>query len=561
MLENLSIKDFALIEQVNIDWQEGLNVLTGETGAGKSVLIDALHAVLGGKVGPASIRVGCEKAVIEAIFSASPVVIGWLKTNELLDSETSQLVISREISKSGSRVRINGILVNHRLVQEIGSMLLAIHAQHEAHTLMSSGYQLDMLDSAGDAKHKKELERTKILYAKRRDFQLQLQELIGSEEGRLRRLDFARFQLQELEEAAIENENEDQELDQQQSVLANASLLEDLVQSAYKGLGGANSEDQCAIDLVQGAMADLEKANRIDPSLEDSLGLLQDALANLEESMRNLRRYSDALDTDPETLHQVESRIAALVSVKRKYGPTLRDAVHHREHLFGEIEKLSESESKAKDLEVELLAIENELQTVCEQISTNRKKLAATLSRQIQRELADLGMQHALFEVALQTTAEIASTGKDRVDFLIAPNPGQPLMPLAKIASGGELSRVMLAIKTIFAKADKIPTVIFDEIDTGLSGKVLQSMRDKLANLAKSHQILCITHQPIIASVADNHIQVEKIQSQSKTEVTVRTLSEEERPHALASMASGQANAEEALNFARALINDANLLK
>jgi DNA repair protein RecN (Recombination protein N) len=563
MLDNIVIKDFALIEKVCVEWTPGLNVLTGETGAGKSVLIDALYAVLGGKTGSSAIRIGREKASIEATFICSPTVSAWLKQNELVDDGPSKAIVSREIGKSGSRVRINGTLVNHAMVQELGTMLLTIHAQHEAHTLMSTQYQMDMVDSSGDSTHKRDLEKLKLLYLKRKELQSNLKELNGSEDERLRRLDFARFQLQELEEAALTNENEDEELDYHQKILANAALLEELVNGAYTALNGGNDSEEtsCAADLVQKSIADLEKASRFDEELKEIVNALATSQAHIEEAVSGLRRYASALDSDPQTLATVESRMAALVQIKRKYGPKLVDAIKHRDGLAEEIDRLDNSQVRVAELENELAVIQNDLSAAAEKLSERRKKIAQTLSQTIQKELSELGMAQCKFKIEVSETEEIGSSGQDRVEFLIAPNPGQPLMPLGKIASGGELSRIMLAIKSIFASSDQVSTVIFDEIDTGLSGKVLQSMRDKLARLAKSHQILCITHQPIIASVADNHIQVEKTHSENDTKVSTRKLSQDERTTALAAMASGEGEAEVALSFARALIDQANQLK
>ena len=562
MLENLVIKDFALIEKVCVEWKPGLNVLTGETGAGKSVLIDALHAVLGGKTGASAIRIGSDKASIEASFICKPAISGWLKTNELIDDDPGRVIISREISKSGSRVRINGTLVNHALVQELGAMLLTIHAQHEAHTLISAQYQLDMVDSSGDANHKRDLEKLKLLYIKRKDLIANLKDLNGSEDERLRRLDFARFQLQELEEAELTNSSEDEELDHQQTILANVALLEELVNTAYASLNGGDSDDtSCATDLLQKSIADVEKASRYDNGLQETLAQLASSQAHMEEAVAGLRRYAATLDSDPQTLTSVENRIASLVHIKRKYGPTLENAIKHRDDLAEEIDKLANSQVRVAELEDELAVIQKELAAVAVRMSDRRQKLAHALSDTIQRELGELGMAQCKFKIEVTILEEIGAAGQDRIEFLIAPNPGQPLMSLGKIASGGELSRIMLAIKSIFASSDQVSTVIFDEIDTGLSGKVLQSMRDKLARLAKSHQILCITHQPIIASVADNHIQVEKTHSANTTKVSTKQLSHDERTTALAAMASGEGGAEVALNFARSLIDQANQLK
>lgn len=562
MLESLIIRDFALIERVDVRWTEGLNVLTGETGAGKSVLMDALSAVLGGKAGPSCIRNGAEKASIEATFAPSPLVVAWAREQQLIDEEVAEIVISREITRSGSRIRINGTLVNQSIVQDLGKLLLTVHAQHEARTLMSPQAQLELLDGLGPDPHRKNIEKHRTLYARKRELQQQLSELQVSEDERLRRLDFARFQLSELTEARLSEENEDHELTCQVQKLSNVVQLESAAGRAQAALngegsggggGGSDSEERCALDLLQLALSEVERAARYDDVVDHIAESLRSSLACLEDSISELRRYRDGLDGDPESLANAETRLAALATIKRKYGPTLKEAIARQDALSDEIERLEGSQEQIEELTREFDEVEEDLKKSAATISSARVKLSRELSRAVEKELADLGMDRCRFEIGIQQQ-DVGPFGSDRIEFMIAPNPGQPAMPLAKIASGGELSRIMLAIKSIFAAADRVPTVIFDEIDTGLSGKVLQSMRDKLSALSKSHQILCITHQPIIAAVANNHIEVQKRHNKTSTFVSAAMLEEEDRVKALAGMASGQEDEEVALNFARSLM-------
>lgn len=563
MLESLEIREFALIENVKVEWTPGLNILTGETGAGKSIIIDALNAVLGGKAGASFIRAGAEKASIEASFKTNPLISAWLKKSELIDDEMSTLTVSREINKSGSRIRINGTLVNSAIVQELAQLLLTIHAQHEARTLMSPQSQLEMLDSLGDQPHRKLIEKVRTLWSRRKELVAQIKDLDTSEDERLRRLDFIRFQVTELTDAQLQDPAEDEELTRQQKVLANVAQLSNAATIAYEVLMGGenNSGDSSTIDLLQTSLAEVERGARLDEELNEPADLLKQSLANIEEAARYLRRYGAGLDTDPEALSNLEARLAVLASVKRKYGPELVDAIANQNKLLEEVDKLENAQAATEHLQEELTALDAELNEAASELSAKRQKLGKRLSEQVLTELIDLGMERCKFEIKFDSTPEVTSTGSDRAEFLMAPNPGQPLMPLAKIASGGELSRVMLAVKSIFASADGVSTVIFDEIDTGLSGRVLQAMRDKLARLAKSHQILCITHQPIIASVADNHIEVQKEHSKDLTKVYARQLQGDQRLRSLASMASGQEDAEVALNFARSLMEQANHLR
>lgn len=592
MLLELEIRDFALIDHIRVSFTRGFNVLTGETGAGKSILIDALNAVLGGKVGASVIRPGAERAVIEGCFQPTAEISAWLKHNQLEEADGESLMLSREINKSGSRMRINGTLVNMTTVQDLRQKLLTIHAQHEARTLMSPQAQLDLLDGLGDEAHRKLISRARSVYAKRKEISSQLSELALSEGERQRRLDFAQFQLAELVEADLDDVDEDTNISAHIKKLANVVELETSLSLCQQLLSDGDGEGvPGAVDLLQRAVAELSAAAELDGSLTSICESLNSCLDTIEQDQRSLRRYRESLDTDPETLSNLEERMTILATVKRKYGPNLSDALARQAELEGEIDRLQNSGQQSETLSEEHAKLVEESLKIATELSGKRKALATKLAKGIQTELCDLGMERCKFEISFtklesvekidaaaasasgesseekdaeQVTAgpvaNVGPTGFDRVDFLISPNPGQPLLPLSKIASGGELSRVMLVIKSIFAEADNVSTVIFDEIDTGLSGRVLQSMRDKLAKLARSHQILCITHQPIIASVADNYIEVRKQQTAQATRISVAALEEQQRVQSLASMASGQTT-EEALKFAQALYSDSQKIR
>ncbi|HNB24639.1 MAG TPA: DNA repair protein RecN, partial [Candidatus Melainabacteria bacterium] len=288
---------------------------------------------------------------------------------------------------------------------------------------------------------------------------------------------------------------------------------------------------------------------------------LKTSLFHLEESLAELRRYQDTLDSDPETLNHLENRLSVITGIKKKYGPTLATAIETREALKIEIDNLTRSSEKIQEIKLEAEQLYHRLIKIAEKLSESRKKLAADLGAKVQKELRDLGMERAVFHIEIERMPEPTALGVDKLEFQIAPNPGLPAQSLSKIASGGELSRIMLAVKSIFAAGDHVPTVIFDEIDTGMSGKALQAVRDKLAVLSKSHQILCITHQPIIAAVADSHIEVAKRQTAKETNVSVKTLKGDERLKQLAQMASGEGDTKAALDFARALVAQANQIR
>ncbi len=570
MLQSLRIKNFALIEDLEMTCAAGLNVLTGETGAGKSILIDALNILLGEKAGPAFIRNGSDKAVIEGLFQIGPAVIIWLKNNELADQSqdddspdnqsSAELFITREITKTGSRFRINGVLVNQALLVELKQMLIHMHAQHEARTLLSSQFQLNILDGLADAAHFNKLAAIKAAYEEKAQLQKELAQLQMSEEDRIRKLDFARFHLEELQNANLKEVDEDEQLAAKQMILANVAQLELAAMTAYNALVGVNESDDGAIhtgaiDALQIAINSLERAAKLDNSLNTIGDVLSNALSLLEEGQISLRHYKDNLEADPEAMQEIDARVAQLATIKRKYGPTLAQATERLNDLKTDIEQLDNVQNETNKIESKLKAINKALEVAALAVSQTRQNLAALFTDKMKTELAELGMERCQFEITFNKSSEIGATGFDRIEFMISPNPGQPLLPLAKIASGGELSRIMLALKTIVAGLDDPPTIVFDEIDAGLSGRIVQAVRDKLAALAQARQILCITHQPIIAAAANNHLFIEKRHSENTTNVTIRILTGQDRVKALAAMASGDDNEAVALDFAQALIN------
>jgi DNA repair protein RecN (Recombination protein N) len=561
MLQNLRIKNFALIEDLEMNCSSGLNVLTGETGAGKSILIDALNILLGEKAGPGFIRTGTEKAIIEGIFATKPSVITWLSEKEFLDG--GELTITREISKTGSRFRINSILANQASINELKQLLIHVHAQHDARTLLSSQSQLDILDGLAEPDHKHILSQIESLYIQKVSLKKELEQIQMSEEERVKKLDFTKFQLDELQEANINQIDEDEQLEKKQMMLTNIAQLDLAANTAYYALAGGAPEAESsetglntgAIDNLQMALSNLEKANKFDNDLEPICDTLNNALSLLEDAQSKLRYYKDSLDTDPQALQEIESRIAQLTTIKRKYGPTLAEAFDKLNTLQKELDQLENVATASDKIENKLQSINKELDNLATTVNKNRLSLAKKLATQMKTELSDLGMENCKFEVAFEKLADINASGFDRIEFMIAPNPGQPLLPLAKIASGGELSRIMLALKSIVTGLNDPPTVIFDEIDTGLSGRIVQAVRDKLAKLAQLRQILCITHQPIIAAAANNHLFIEKQQTKENTNVTIKILAGQDRVKVLAAMAGGDGNETVALNFAQALIN------
>ncbi|MBP7861863.1 DNA repair protein RecN [bacterium] len=565
MLKSICIRDFALIENVSLDWHSGLNVLTGETGAGKSIVFDAINIVLGAKCASSNIRHGASKATIEAVFEPQSVVWAWLKQNELIEQDVSdkEIVVTREITTSGSRSRINGTMVNVATIQELRNLLLTFHVQHEIRTLFAGNTKLSMLDAIGDKKHQQSVEKYATVFTRYQSVKRQARELEMDEEERLRKLDFSRFQLNELVQADLQDEGEWDELEKEKVRLANLASIERAVFTSMSLLfdGPESSGDEkAAYDSVCEALRELERATRFDQSVEECTGILQTVLAQLDDAAKILRRTRESLDADPKRLDQIEDRLHLLSTIKKKYGPALSDAVLRRDKLSEEVDQLENNMDHVSSLKQQTEDLLQECMQIASKITSARKVLAAELSKQVSHELKELGMEKSQFKMEVEILEDLNANGLDKVDFYFSANPGQPLQPLAKVASGGELSRVILALKVVFARFDQVGTIIFDEIDAGTSGSVLQRIRDKLSQLASSHQILCITHQPLIASVADNHVMVHKVQSDNSTQVNFQNLTGQDKLKALATMASGSEK-DSAMAFAQSLMNEAKNIK
>jgi DNA repair protein RecN (Recombination protein N) len=565
MLKSICIRDFALIENVSLDWHSGLNVLTGETGAGKSIVFDAINIVLGAKCASSNIRHGSSKASIEAVFEPQSVVWAWLKQNELIEQDVSdkEIVVTREITTSGSRSRINGTMVNVATIQELRNLLLTFHVQHEIRTLFAGNTKLSMLDAIGDKKHQQSVEKYATVFTRYQSVKRQARELEMDEEERLRKLDFSRFQLNELVQADLKDESEWDELEKEKNRLSNLASIERAVFTSMSLLFDSpesSGDEKAAYDSICEALKELERATRFDESVEECTGILQTVLAQLDDAAKILRCTRESLDADPRRLDQIEDRLHLLSTIKKKYGPALCDAVLRRDKLSEEVDQLENNMDHVSDLKKQTEELLQECMQLACKITSTRKILAAELSKQVGHELKELGMEKSQFKMEVESLEELNANGLDKVDFYFSANPGQPLQPLAKVASGGELSRVILALKVVFARFDQVGTIIFDEIDAGTSGSVLQRIRDKLCQLASSHQILCITHQPLIASVADNHVMVHKVQSDNSTQVNFQNLSGQNKLKALATMASGSEK-DSAMAFAQSLMIEAKNIK
>ncbi len=548
MITSILVKNFIIFDCLEIALSAGFNVFTGETGAGKSIIVNAINLAFGGKAGKDYIKTGCDKSFIELTFVLGDDFDKSFFSGNGIELDGSEIVVSREITPSASRMRINGSIVTQDFMRTLRESVLDIHSQHETYAFTQPRRHIALLDGFGDALHKKLMDGYLAAYREYRDWEKQLESALHVRDANASRIDFLKFQISEIEAASIESTDEDELLKQELSLLLNAEKLESLTVSAYAGL---SSEESCAASYIASALKDINQAAVLDPTLEPCINELSSALAIVRELSSSLRNYFENIAGDEQRLYFVEKRLDVLEGLKRKYGKTL-DAVQESLDLFkkelGEIELSVESiESLRNELSLSLAVLEKR----SAELTDSRNKLALTLSGLVTEELQKLELLKARFSVDI-SPQKMSEKGADKVEFLIATNVSESLKPLAKVASGGEMSRVMLALKTIFANNDEINTVIFDEIDSGISGKASQAVAEAFRNLAESHQILAVTHQPIIAAQADKYFYVSK-QQDDTTKVSVSELCGDEKIAALAVMAAG-AVSQDSLNFAKDLI-------
>ncbi|MDX1977599.1 MAG: DNA repair protein RecN [Pseudanabaenaceae cyanobacterium bins.68] len=555
MLGRLSIHNFALIEHLELELHPGLNILTGETGAGKSIVLDALDAALGGKVSAKAIRTGSTRAEIAASFSMATRLEQWLVAAEI--EPEPELVCSREITARSNRQRINGTLVNRQQVLELRQLLLEITAQGQAVSLGESAQQRDWLDIwGGHQAVRLELARQYDQWSQTRT---QLEQVQSRDRLVAQHLEMIQFQLEELTAAALDQPNEMEQINQEITRLSHSVELEQQSYHLYSLLYQSDRGHACA-DLLGKAEQVLTELVQLDPGLENVLELVTSALVQVEEAGREINSYASSLESDPETLANLEQRLRLLKQIERKYGPTLKEAIARQQQLATELDQYHQQDQTLDQLSQLLAKQEQQLHHTCTQLSQLRQGAAQLLQQQLVTALKSLAMEKVRFEVKLTAIAPTAS-GSDQVSFWFSANPGEPLQPLAETASGGEISRFLLALKTCLAQnTDLSQTLVFDEVDVGVSGRVAQAIASQLYQLSRHSQVLCVTHQPIIAAIADHHFQVSKQVSQERTQVQITYLQPKQRLQELAQLAAGS-QAKNSLAFAKTLMQQANSLK
>ncbi len=579
MLRSLKIENFALIDRLELDFSAGLNVLTGETGAGKSIILDAIDALLGGKTSGRAVRTGESRALLEGQFCMSDALKTWCATEKIDLLEEEVLICVREISaSSGSRnkSRINGINVTRQQLESLRDSLVEITAQGQTVQIGQPGVQRDWLDSFGGGKLLKQREAVAERFALYQQADRNLQQRRQSEAQRLQQLDLFEFQLKELNIANLTEADELESLENERNRLSHSVGLQKQSYEIYQMIyQNENGEFLACADLLGQAESILLDMVTIDNQVQPILDVIADALAQIEQAGRDINFYGAGIEADPDRLQEVQERITELKAICRKYGPTLGDAIDLRDNLQSELESLTGGGQSLADLEAIAQERKAELIDACNALSKLRQQAAETLETQLVKELKPLAMEKVQFQVGITHIAPTPA-GSDRITYLISPNPGEPLQPLTDIASGGEMSRFLLALQSCFSQVDSAGTLIFDEIDAGVSGRVAGAIAQKLHELSEAHQVLCVTHQPIVAAMADQHYRVSKEvidpsgkksktvdESTLRTVVRIQALNTEERKVELAQIASGEVvtlegdSAKAAIDFAESLLQQA----
>lgn len=556
----MSIKNFAIIESLGVSFQKGLTVLTGETGAGKSIIIDAISLVAGGRGSSEFVRYGCNKAEIEGLFLLDnddhPCIE---KGKELgIDISDGMVVLHRDILTNGKSIcRINGKLVTLGILREIGRTLIDIHGQHEHQDLMNSERHLPMIDQFDEKLTAPAIEEYQRLYNEYVKLKKQLKGLTENEQKMAHRLDLIQFQLTEIKNAELEL-GEEESLINEKNQLSNYEKIHASVTRSYKALSG----EQQGLDWVGLAMSDLEAVSSLNDKLKAIFENISNSFYLLEEAASSLRDQIDLLEFDPERLNFIEARLNEIRFLKKKYGQTVEDILEYAAKIEDEIDQIQNREVHLDRLRKNIKEVQNDLQLEAENLSKIRKQIAEKLKQEIHKELKDLYMSKTVFDIQFTLTdPEFLSTGMDKVEFLISTNPGEPLKPLTKIASGGELSRIMLALKSIFSKHQGITSIIFDEVDTGVSGRVAQSMAEKIYKISNGSQVLCITHLPQVAAMADSHLYISKETKGDRTVTSISELNMEEKVKEVARMISGVEITDLTKQHASELLQLANQMK
>ena len=533
MLFNLDIKNIAVIEDLTFEPGEKMSVLTGETGAGKSVIIDSVNLILGARTNKNLVRYGAQKARVSAMFSNNSEVIRILEENGI-DSEDENLLINREITADGKSIaRVNGNMVPVGVLKELSVHLVDIHGQHDNQSLLTPSKHINFLDSY--AQNNEELSEYQELYNELKRLKNEYSELTQNEQDRNYKIDFLKYQTEEIEKAKLKL-GEKEELTEQHLIISNSEKISRGINLAYSNL---YDSEKNVNDLMSKVMSDLSEISEYDNQISDLKARLEGAYYEIEDISHELKNYLSYIDFDEQRLEEIEQRLDLIKKLEKKYGGSIKSCLEFYEKSKSELDILENSDIRCDELLKEIDKLNEKISKASKKLSDTRKKAAKELSENIEHHLHELEMEKASFLVDITEYDEYQSNGLDKVTFLFSANPGQPPKELSEIASGGELSRVMLAIKSVLSESDEVDTLIFDEIDTGVSGEAAQKIAVKLSKLAKGKQVICISHQPQLAAIGDNHFKIQKEIKDTVTKTKITKLDSEERVNELARMIDG----------------------
>ncbi|KJU91896.1 DNA repair protein RecN [Streptococcus infantis] len=550
MLLEISIKNFAIIESISLNFEQGMTVLTGETGAGKSIIIDAMNMMLGARATTEVIRHGAPKAEIEGLFS----IESNRALEEIFDEQglelSDEIIIRREILQNGRSIsRVNGQMVNLSVLRTIGQQLVDIHGQHDQEELMRPHRHIQMLDEFGDASFFELKEAYQTSFDNYRRMRKQVLDIKKNQQEHKARIEMLEFQMAEIEAANLKA-GEDIALNQERDKLLNHKHIADTLTNAYSML---DNEEFSSLANVRSAMNDMESLEEFDPEYREISNSLSESYYVLEDITKRLESIIDDLDFDGNRLMQVESRLDLIHTITRKYGGSVDDVLEYFAKITDEYNLLTGNNLSSEDMEIELKKLEKNLVDLAGQVAQARHKIAQDLEAEIKQELQDLYMEKAQFQVRF-SQGKFSREGNESVEFYISTNPGEDFKPLVKVASGGELSRLMLAIKSAFSRKEGKTSIVFDEVDTGVSGRVAQAIAQKIHKIGQNGQVLAISHLPQVIAIADYQFFIEKISNEYSTVSTVRLLTVEERIEEVAKMLAGENVTEAALTQARELL-------
>lgn len=562
MLQSLYLENIALIEKLGIELFPGFNVLTGETGAGKSIIIDAVNFVLGERTSRDLIRNGAARAKVEAVFNLNEGDAAFAALDALgIEYDGNELILSRELSAAGRNAcRVNGTLVPVASLKSVSDTLVDIHGQHEHQALLDAENHISYLDAYCHAESLPIIEKIDAIVSRRSELMLKRNSGFSSEREREREMDMLRYQIEEIASANLEA-GEEERLNAEKTVLLNAERIRTALETAHMALSGAEEGSAVsAIDTARRSMRDIAALNKDYEALGDKIEELYYAAEDISFVLRDT---SENVESDMQRLEEIEQRLKLISDLKRKYGRTVEDVIDFGKDAGTKLNELENAEALAAELDAKLDKLKAEYNVAADELSKVRRAAGDRLKRDVLNELKDLGMAKAMFDVALSDASggEPRKGGRETAEFMLSANPGEPLKPLEKVASGGELSRIMLCFKSIFADNDRVPTLIFDEIDTGISGRTAAVVGEKMLGIAKKHQVICVTHLAQIAALAEAHLMVRKYDDGKNTFVETRQLNEEEKVQRIAQMMDGESDSPSALTHARELIARADKIK